>query len=222
MASCYGVQHSNAVSDGTKDVIKCCPYLPITQSVTIDNESVELELSCFQGVDEINQGFQLMNDVIIEGKSWPFMEPYESIGAYTSYFHSHAAFAVRFVDTALHGTDILGCFYVKPNFPGRCSHICNGGFITNPKFRGIGVGTFMGKAFKRIAKDLGYKGSLFNLVFSNNTASVKLWLKLGFTKLAVIPSAAILRTGHGDETEIVDAIQMYFDFTKIEQDSTAN
>lgn len=24
---------------------------------------------------------------------------------------------------------VAGCFYVKPNFPGRCSHVCNGGFI---------------------------------------------------------------------------------------------
>ena len=34
------------------------------------------------------------------------------------------------------GQDILGCFYIKPNFPGRCAHICNGGFIVNPNYRG--------------------------------------------------------------------------------------
>ena len=26
-------------------------------------------------------------------------------------------------------------FYVKPNFPGRCAHVCNGGFITKKNFR---------------------------------------------------------------------------------------
>jgi hypothetical protein len=67
-----------------------------------------------------------------------------------SYFHSHASFAVRFVNQDEHGTDILGCFYIKPNFPGRCAHVCNGGFICNPKYRGLGVATFMGEAFKRL------------------------------------------------------------------------
>ena len=39
------------------------------------------------------------------------------------YFLSHAAFVVRDVASGA----VLGAFYVKPNFPGRCSHICNGG-----------------------------------------------------------------------------------------------
>lgn len=65
-----------------------------------------------------------------------------------SYFHSHASFAVHFADQDMYGSDLLGCFYIKPNFPGRCSHVCNGGFITNPQHRGLGVGTFMGENFK--------------------------------------------------------------------------
>ena len=28
---------------------------------------------------------------------------------------------------------VLGTFYIKPNFPDRCAHICNGGFITEEK-----------------------------------------------------------------------------------------
>eukprot|EP00602_Paraphysomonas_sp_CaronLab_P011013 CAMPEP_0185019736 /NCGR_PEP_ID=MMETSP1103-20130426/2334_1 /TAXON_ID=36769 /ORGANISM="Paraphysomonas bandaiensis, Strain Caron Lab Isolate" /LENGTH=132 /DNA_ID=CAMNT_0027550201 /DNA_START=249 /DNA_END=647 /DNA_ORIENTATION=+ len=128
---------------------------------------------------------------------------------YRAYFHSHASFAVRFSDQITYGTEILGCFYVKPNFPGRCSHVCNGGFITHPKYRGLGIGTFMGEAFKKIAKDLGYRCSLFNLVFANNTSSVALWKKLGFVELAVIPGAAVLNGTDG----YVDAIQMFYDFT---------
>jgi RimJ/RimL family protein N-acetyltransferase len=215
MASCYGEEPSvGKLNDGTKEVANCCPYLPLRDSIKYKGVTAELFLSCFKDINEVEQGFKLMNDVITEGKSWPFMDTYATVEAYSSYFHSHASFAVRFADQNKYGTDILGCFYVKPNFPGRCSHICNGGFITSPKYRGLGVGTFMGRAFKRLAKDLGYRGSLFNLVFANNTASVKLWMKLGFTQLAVLPAAAVLRTGVAEETEVVDAIQMYFDLTK--------
>lgn len=59
---------------------------------------------------------------------------------------------------------IWGAFYIKPNFPGRCSHVCNGGFITDPQRRRRGVARLMGHAFLRFAKELGYKASYFNLV----------------------------------------------------------
>lgn len=60
--------------------------------------------------------------------------------------------------------DVWGAFYVKPNFPGRCSHVCNGGFITDPRRRRRGVARLMGHAFLRFARDLGYRASYFNLV----------------------------------------------------------
>lgn len=60
--------------------------------------------------------------------------------------------------------EVWGAFYIKPNFPGRCSHVCNGGFITDPRRRRRGVARLMGHAFLRFAKDLGYKASYFNLV----------------------------------------------------------
>lgn len=60
--------------------------------------------------------------------------------------------------------EVWGAFYIKPNFPGRCSHVCNGGFITDPRRRRRGVARLMGHAFLRFARDLGYRASYFNLV----------------------------------------------------------
>ncbi|KAF9353219.1 hypothetical protein BGX26_009007 [Mortierella sp. AD094] len=129
--------------------------------------------------------------------------------------------------------DLLGFFYIKPNFPvsktiadtttmkdGRCSHICNGGFIVNSNQRGLGIGSILGKAFLKIVPIIGYKASMFNLVFVSNVASVKLWRRLGFLEIGRVPKAGRLR-GQGtpsqseqkDETEgYVDAIQFYWDF----------
>jgi GNAT superfamily N-acetyltransferase len=206
MASCYGGNITVDGNYGDLNVTNCS--LPRTTIITYNGEQVEVQLSTFSGDDEFTQGFTLMNDVIIEGKSWPFMDPYPTIEAYRGYFHSHASFAVTFCDKSRYGNDVLGCFYVKPNFPGRCGHVCNGGFITNPIYRGLGVGAFMGESFKTLAKDLGYRSSLFNLVFASNSASVNLWKRLGFTQLAVIPGAAVLNGSDG----YVDAIQMFYDF----------
>lgn len=203
MASCYGKVKSS-VPAGNEITKELCPYLPVQKTVAAH----DLELTLFSSEDDYQQGFKLMNDVIVEGKTWPFLDVFEDMDSYKSYFHSHSAFAVKFQDKEVHGNDVLGCFYIKPNFPGRCSHVCNGGFITNPAYRGMGVGAFMGENFKRLAKDLGYRASLFNLVFANNTASVKLWRKLGFTELAVIPKVAVLEGSEG----YVDAYQFHCDF----------
>lgn len=41
----------------------------------------------------------------------------------------------------------LGSFYIKPNYPGRSSHICNGGFLVTDAARGRGVGRLMGEEY---------------------------------------------------------------------------
>ncbi|KAG7374423.1 acyl-CoA N-acyltransferase [Nitzschia inconspicua] len=150
-----------------------------------------VEVDTFQSEEEIETGRRLMNEVIVEGKAWPFEPIFETNRDFQGYFLSHAAFVVRSLEKEESGA-ILGCFYIKPNFPGRCSHVANGGFIVDPQFRGNRVGTLMGACFKRWAKDLGYKAAYFNLVFASNQVSVKLWEKLGFDRVAVIPKCARL------------------------------
>lgn len=41
----------------------------------------------------------------------------------------------------------LGSFYVKPNYPGRSSHVCNGGFLVTDASRNKGVGRLMGEVY---------------------------------------------------------------------------
>lgn len=115
--------------------------------------------------DEWFCGMALMNLVIREGLSWPFEDEFTSVDDWRAYFLSHSAFVVRALDNGMDAArrnssspgEVLGCFYIKPNFPGRCSHVCNGGFITAPRFRGLGIGRLMGMVFLRAARDLGYK-----------------------------------------------------------------
>ncbi|EPS33890.1 N-acetyltransferase MPR1 [Penicillium oxalicum] len=96
----------------------------------------------------------------------------------------------------------LGTFYIKPNYPGRCSHVCNAGFLTTTAARGKGVGQQMGEAYLEFAPQLGYKYSVFNLVFANNPASIRIWEKLGFNVIGRVPKAARL----ANSEEPVDAL----------------
>jgi ribosomal protein S18 acetylase RimI-like enzyme len=152
---------------------------------------------------DIAAAHDMLNEEILAGTSYPQEQPLDR-AAFEAYFLGHAAFAVRHKATGR----ICGIFYVKPNFPGRCSHICNGGFVTHRDFRRQGVARFMATAFLRVAKDLGFRASFFNLVFVSNVPSVNLWRSLGFVETGRVPNAGRLN-GHAD---LVDALQFYKEF----------
>jgi len=65
----------------------------------------------------------------------------------------------------------------------------------------------MAKAYIQIAPVLGFKSSVFNLVFTNNEGSLKLWERNGFKKLGRIPNVA--RTKEGG---YVDSIMWGYEF----------
>lgn len=87
----------------------------------------------------------------------------------------------------------LGNFFIKPNYIGRCSHACNGGFIVNHLKRGLGLGTELGRKYLIWAPRLGYAYSVFNLVFESNVASLRIWDSLGFDRIGYVKNVAMLK-----------------------------
>ncbi len=69
----------------------------------------------------------------------------------------------------------------------------------------------MGTLFIRIAKDLGYKAILFNLIYKSNVGSVRLWKSLGFSVIGTLPKVGRLKF---EKEEYVDADQCYLDLTQ--------
>lgn len=184
--------YSGEPGDGKAGLSKLTHWIPYNTTL---RDETPVQVGPFEE-SEWQAGMDLMNHVIREGRSWPFESEFETMEAYRGYFLSHAAFVVRSLKTE----QLLGCFYVKPNFPGRCSHICNGGFITHPDFRRRGVARLMGRVFLKAAQQLGYKSAYFNLVFQSNEASVALWESLGFERVAVLENAARLNGIKGLDT----------------------
>lgn len=150
----------------------------------------------------------LLNDIIKDGNTYPIEEELDVAG-FEAYYCPHfiaVLFDGHVADVQqgplLGENSVMGAFYIKPNYVGRSSHICNGGFIVKPEFRGLGCGDFMGESYVEWAPRLGFKSSIFNLVYANNPGSYRIWDKLGFTRIGVIPQAGRLR----DSPELVDAI----------------
>jgi hypothetical protein len=61
--------------------------------------------------------------------------------------------------------ECLGSFYVKPNYPGRSSHVCNGGFLVTDGARNRGVGRLMGEGY------LEWAPKLVSFAYRNGTRS---------------------------------------------------
>lgn len=53
---------------------------------------------------------------------------------------------------------------------------------------------------------------MFNLVYVNNLASSKIWDRLGFKRVGLIPNAGRLRKADGTGEEYVDAAVYYKSF----------
>ncbi|MEB3266999.1 MAG: GNAT family N-acetyltransferase [Leptolyngbya sp.] len=162
----------------------------------------------------------LFNAIVAEGTSYPQQDPLSPPG-FADYWLKGKAYVVRSwgatkalaadnggptaaTITTEDSASVLGAFYIKPNFPGRCGHICNAGFIVAPAARGKGLGRLMGEAMVSLARDLGYRAVMYNLVFATNIPSLKIWQALDFQEIGRIPQAAHLPDG-----TYVDAIMLY-------------
>ncbi|KAM0755375.1 hypothetical protein T439DRAFT_295311 [Meredithblackwellia eburnea MCA 4105] len=178
----------------------------------------------------------VFNDVVREGRTYPQKEPL-TVEEFANYFFSHDCFVGLLNPDAtvasreatlphngvLHADGeltipqvkgergwreaVLGMFYVKPNYPGRSSHNCNGGFVVPTVHRGLKVGVNLGKAYLHYAPLLGYKASVFNLVYVSNVASLKIWDQLGFNRVGLVPNAGLLKsTVEGEPDVFTDAV----------------
>lgn len=101
------------------------------------------------------------NNEILDGNTYP-MDNTMTVDQYANYWFG------GFVGIALKGkldtlpaegevefaTETCGTFYIKPNYPGRCCHVANGGFMTCNSKRGTGVGKLMGEAYIEWAANL--------------------------------------------------------------------
>ncbi|BAO38653.1 histidine-containing response regulator phosphotransferase Mpr1 [Kluyveromyces marxianus] len=162
--------------------------------------------------------YSLFNKELDAGQTYPQVGPLTREQFVDYWFHSAT---VVLLDTTQKSIDpswnnweelVLGTFYIKPNYAGRCSHNCNAGFLVNPVFRGKKVGYRLGQVYLKWAPLLGYKYSVFNLVFVTNVASWKIWDKLKFSRIGYIPKVAVLK----GFDEPVDAIMFGKDLTNVE------
>ena len=75
------------------------------------------------------------------------------------WFHGKSTVAAYVPDRA---TGMVGAFYLKPDWPGRASHVANASFIVAPDWRNKGLDRLLGETMLAYAKQLGFRSVIFN------------------------------------------------------------
>src|SRR5262245_26601093 len=127
--------------------------------------------------------WSIFQAVVADGDTFAFDEIYTEDQALTLWTRSPSRGYVATNDAG----QVLGTCFVRPNQPGRGSHVANAGFMTAPGARGKGVGRAMGEYILAEARRLGFTAMQFNFVVSSNAAAVALWKELGFAIIGTIP-----------------------------------
>ncbi len=128
--------------------------------------------------------WSLLRPVFREGATYA-IDPQISQGAALAYWmHTPRATYVVERDGA-----IIGTYYIKTNQQGGGAHVCNCGYIVGAAARGQGLAAQMCAASQTQARALGYRAMQFNLVLESNDGAVRLWHRLGFETVGMIPRA---------------------------------
>ena len=144
--------------------------------------------------NDLKQMTAIWNEVVEEGIAFPQEEPLDDTSA-KEFFASQSYCSVAVDDD---GT-VCGLYILHPNNVGRCGHICNASYAVWKNCRGRHIGELLVKDCMTQAKELGFKILQFNAVVATNTSALKLYKKLGFTQLGVIPKGFLLKDGNYED-----------------------
>ena len=91
---------------------------------------------------------------------------------------------------------VSGLYILHPNNVGRCGHICNASYAVSSSCRGQHIGEKLVLDCIKKAKEIGFHILQFNAVVETNLRARRLYEKLGFTQLGVIPKGFRMKDGH--------------------------
>jgi GNAT superfamily N-acetyltransferase len=134
-------------------------------------------------VDDHGELFAAYSEIVESGAGFPH-EPPLARDDFDDYWiaHSSALWIARA------GGQLVGAYYLKPNFVGKAAHIANAGYFVVESFRRRGLGRTMVEHSLPEARRLGFDALQFNLVFASNPARA-LYRRLGFVEVGRIPAA---------------------------------
>ena len=139
----------------------------------------------------VKDATSIWNDIVEDGIAFPQKEALDEKSG-TEFFNSQSFTGIA-IDTD--SNEVVGLYILHPNNVGRCGHISNASYAVKKSKRGMHIGEFLVKDCLAKAKEIGFKILQFNAVVATNTSALKLYAKLGFTQLGIIPNGFLMKDG---------------------------
>ena len=131
------------------------------------------------------------NEVVEDGVAFPQTELLDAQSGHA--FFSAQSFTGIAYDTE--SGEIVGLYILHQNNVGRCGHICNASYAVKGSLRGQHIGEKLVQHCMSKAKELRFGILQFNAVVSTNEPALRLYKKLGFQQLGVIPGGFRMKDG---------------------------
>lgn len=133
---------------------------------------------------------RLWNRIVEEGNAFPQEEPLtKETGQLFFAGQSYCGVAAD-EDGQVRGLSIL-----HPNNVGRCGHIANASYAVDASCRGKGIGELLVRDSMAAAGRLGFSILQLNAVVESNMPARRLYERLGFHRLGVIPNGFRMKDG---------------------------
>jgi L-amino acid N-acyltransferase YncA len=136
--------------------------------------------------DDWSAVWSILKPVVREGETYAFPRDMTEAAARVAWT---ADPKVTFVAEESDSGQIVGTYYLKPNYSGPGAHVSNCGYVVSSQSRGRGVASAMCEHSQEEARRRGFRAMQYNLVASSNKGAVRLWEKLGFAIVGTLPGA---------------------------------
>jgi len=141
--------------------------------------------------EDVREAIRIWNEVVEEGNAFPQTEFLDETSG-------HELFSKQSYTGIAYNTEndeIVGLYILHPNNVGRCGHICNASYAVRKDMRGHGIGEKLVLHCISKAKELGFRIIQFNAVVKSNKRALRLYEKLGFIRLGIIPQGFLMKDG---------------------------
>lgn len=137
------------------------------------------------------EAIAIWNEVVEDGIAFPQEEPLTEESG--DLFFKEQSYTGIAVDEESGKT--LGLYILHPNNVGRCGHICNASYAVKKGLRGQHIGEKLVMDCMEKGKELGFGILQFNAVVRSNEYALRLYKKLGFVQLGIIPGGFLMKDG---------------------------
>jgi len=138
---------------------------------------------------------ELWNQVVEEGSAFPQEEPLTAQTGAEFFAQQTCCGVAEDQDTG----ELHGLYILHPNNVGRCGHICNASYAVRQGMRGLHIGEKLVLDCMARGKEYGFSILQFNAVVATNVQARRLYERLGFVQLGVIPGGFRMKDGHYED-----------------------